>query len=98
MNLPATMTVAQVAEAIHRSDRTVRGLIKSDKLRAFRLAGKGPYLILSDSVAELLGFEIERQQSVKHLSYRATQAGARLGFRSAPGAGPPELERTPAPS
>lgn len=59
--VPAVLTVAQVAGMLHRTPRTVRGLIAGGKLKATRFTPGGAWLIFAESVSALLGVRLPRQ-------------------------------------
>lgn len=53
-DLPAMLTVAQVAAMLQVSKRWVREMCGCDRIRAVRLNGKGPYRIYPDGLSRVL--------------------------------------------
>lgn len=78
------LTVAEAARQLRRSPRYIRRLIGEGKLRGVRLGDRGHWLILHDSLRELVGFASEHRRSDAAREQRARQAGERLQFRPAP--------------
>ncbi len=54
--LPVTYTTAEVSKIIHRTEETVRRLIKEGKIPAVRVGGR--YLVTKETVDKLLRGDI----------------------------------------
>lgn len=91
-DLPRMLTVAEVAEALRCTPRTVYARLAAGRLRGVRL---GRWLVYRDAVAELLG---EPPAVRRRDAWRAEAAMARLGLTPPGGGDHRGSERRSAPS
>lgn len=56
-DLPRTYTVAQVGQILHRTEQTVRRMIKDGKIPAIRVGGG--FIITQETVDKILSGEIK---------------------------------------
>jgi excisionase family DNA binding protein len=55
--LPRTYTVSEVGQILHRTEQTIRRMIKEKKLPAIRIGGG--YIITQETIDKILSGEIE---------------------------------------
>ncbi len=55
--LPRTYTVSEVGQILHRTEQTIRRMIKEKKLPAIRVGGG--YIITQETIDKILSGEIE---------------------------------------